>query len=441
FVTTHVNTDLSVIDNNLNATSYSLDSGRMILNARYRGNVRHIIDSTTGKLSGFLEGKLEVINGTCRYPARHLTFENLNVKAAFNTTDLNVTQLNTEVNGSPVFIKGKIQRLIPFLTAPNTRIYAKAEVYSPNLNLNASRGIPIRKRMARQTRQKARKQLITKIDRVLNRLETDISLTLDQFQFRHFNASAMKGQLQLTNKKLQINNLVMRAFQGNVNFTGQIDYLNDNPAHMNIFCRLRDTQIQQVFRAFDDFQQATITHQNIRGRWTSEGKIQASLKHDYTFVPGSFYGYLDFRLNDGVLLKFQPLKKIQRFIFKNRNFDEIHFAPLVSQFRFRGSEIEMDRMGIESTALTLFVGGVYSFQNKTNMFVQIPLSNLRKRRKDYALTIPQKHDGWSINLRAVDEGGDVKIKLDLGQRMRQRRQASSDSTTKSVYKTPLAINQ
>ncbi len=423
FITAHIDTDFSRLNDNINSSNFILENGKIYLDAQYRGGVIDVINPKTGDLSGLLTGKIRVENGSFRYLNRQLVFDQLNVKASFNEKDLLIQDITTRLNQSPLTVKGRIKKLIPFLTSSHVRLYADADIYSPNLNFNAIKIMPLKPKGSALSRKRARKQLIAKVDRIIDQLETDIDLRFDKFQYRHFKANQVSGKLNLTNKKMHIKSLAMNAFQGNFNFSGKVDYVQNNPAKLSVACALRNTNIQELFWAFDDFQQQTITHRNIRGLWNSEGKIEMNLRRDYTPIPGTFSGYLNFNLRNGELIGFKPIKGIQKFIFKSRNFDHIKFAPLTSQFRFKGREIEMDKMAIESTALTLFVGGTYSFGNQTDLFVQIPLRNLRKRDKDYELVrYDEEHTpGWTLNLRAKDEGEETKIRLDLGQRVRQRK--------------------
>jgi len=78
-----------------------------------------------------------------------------------------------------------------------------------------------------------------------------------------------------------------------------------------------------------------------------------------------------------------------------------------------GQEIEIKQMEIESNVMTLFVEGIYSFGNKTDLSIAIPLSNLNRRDSTYQLNPndPKKKKGSRIYLRAVDEKGQVNIKL------------------------------
>jgi hypothetical protein len=75
----------------------------------------------------------------------------------------------------------------------------------------------------------------------------------------------------------------------------------------------------------------------------------------------------------------------------------------------------------------MFVEGVYSMKGNTDMRIQVPLSNLKKRGDDY---IPQnlaegKKVGSSINLRGTPgKDGNIKFKLDLFNKFKKEKDES-----------------
>ncbi len=108
-------------------------------------------------------------------------------------------------------------------------------------------------------------------------------------------------------------------------------------------------------------------------------------------------------------------------IFKNRNLDDIQFAELKDSFELKGDEIYIHKMEIESSALTAFVEGIYSFGDNTNISIQVPLSNLKKRGDDYEVKNrgARRKAGASVYLRGKSDGnGGVKIGLDLFKKLR-----------------------
>ena len=152
-----------------------------------------------------------------------------------------------------------------------------------------------------------------------------------------------------------------------------------------------------------------------------EGKLTATVNAVLTLddegkaYPNSVASTIDFSLKNGALNNFEPVKKLQSVIFKNRNFDNIRFAELKDRLEIANQEIKINRMEIESNVLSMYVEGIYSMKGNTDMSIQIPLSNLKKRNADY---IPEnkgtdKKGGTSIFLRG-QPGADGTIQFKPG---------------------------
>jgi len=73
-------------------------------------------------------------------------------------------------------------------------------------------------------------------------------------------------------------------------------------------------------------------------------------------------------------------------------------------------------MEIESTVISMYVEGIYSMKGATDMSIQIPLRNLKKRKADY---IPEnsgidKKGGPSLFMRGrPGPDGNIQFKPDL----------------------------
>ena len=132
-------------------------------------------------------------------------------------------------------------------------------------------------------------------------------------------------------------------------------------------------------------------------------------------------GTIDFSLKNAALINFEPLKNIQKVIFKNRNLDYVEFADLQNTFTIEKENIYIPRMPIQSSAITLYIDGVYSFADRTDISIQVPLSSLTKGpQEDYKTINKAKAEkpGPSIYLRAKERDGQVKIGLDAFKKQR-----------------------
>ena len=107
---------------------------------------------------------------------------------------------------------------------------------------------------------------------------------------------------------------------------------------------------------------------------------------------------------------------IQKFVFKNRDFDNIQFAELKNKLTIKGTNITIPPMQIQSSVLSLYVEGLFTQDNKTDLSIRVPLSNLNKRDEEYIPKNKKKGEkiGTSIYLRGQrNNKEDVNFKLDL----------------------------
>lgn len=88
----------------------------------------------------------------------------------------------------------------------------------------------------------------------------------------------------------------------------------------------------------------------------------------------------------------------------------IRFDDIDTRFLLDGYDIDIERLHVNSSAISLFVEGTYSFKNNTDLGIQIPLSNLKARKEDFYHA--EQHSHGNIRLRAKDKDGKVAVSFD-----------------------------
>lgn len=192
---------------------------------------------------------------------------------------------------------------------------------------------------------------------------------------------------------------------------------SSGPYHTaNVTAAMNNVDVKRIFAAFENFGQDGIKGENLEGNLTAKVNTSVTINDAAGVLPSSAVGSVDFSLKNGALNNYEPIKKIQNFIFKKRDFDNIRFAELKDKLEIKGDEIKINRMEIQSSVLSLFVEGIYSKKGNTDISIQVPLSNLNKRAEDYN---PEnlgaaKSGGKSIFLRGrPGPDGKIGFKLDL----------------------------
>lgn len=187
-----------------------------------------------------------------------------------------------------------------------------------------------------------------------------------------------------------------------------------NIAQLN--AKLNNVDVSEILTAFENFGQDAITASNIDGKLTADIKSSIGITDAGKVLPETINSSIRFSLKNGTLKNFEPIKKIQDVAFKKRDFDNVRFAELKNTLTVKNREIHIDRMEIQSNVISLFVEGVYSTKGNTDISVQVPLSNLKKRKDDY---IPKNKGvdaktGTSIFLRGQPgQDGNIRFSLDL----------------------------
>jgi hypothetical protein len=80
---------------------------------------------------------------------------------------------------------------------------------------------------------------------------------------------------------------------------------------------------------------------------------------------------------------------LQKFIFKNSNLDYVEFAEIKNTFTIQKEDVYIPRMPIQSSAITMYIDGVYSFADRNDISIQVPISSLTKGPQDDYKTIDQ----------------------------------------------------
>jgi hypothetical protein len=203
---------------------------------------------------------------------------------------------------------------------------------------------------------------------------------------------------------------------GTFRLSGEVTGLEENEPVLNLQADLQNTDVRKAFRAFDDFGQSALRHQNLEGKLTADIKFQARANANYELDTNSLRGHFDLRLTDGALLDLSALDSIRNLLFARRDLSHIDFATLENTFQLNGQLLGMERMEVRSSALTFAVSGQYdlSTQRRTDMLLEIPMANLFRRDLNRAALeqIEKGLSGPNILLRLLpdDRGEGLRVK-------------------------------
>ena len=408
-----IKADSASIKGLLDPKRYVVKGGEAYIQIHYDGSLRNFYNAKTDQFNGKLTGRAYLENVALDYVPREVHLSKINGDVYFDEKDFLLPKLDFNDGHNALYVKGGVTNLIPYLFGSPRLLKASVNVNIPNWKMNWMEVFAAKKRQSGKYNRKKFK-LSDLLDNVIDQMEIEAKLQSNRLVYHNFSAQDLRGMITVKNNSVHLNNFSMKAFGGGFKLSGSINnpYTTEAP-RLEIEGSVTNADVHSVFYSFNNFGQKAVTHQNLKGKLYTEFKFGSNLKNDATLLPKTMKGEVKLNLVRGQINNFEPFLKMKRLIFKNRNLEQVRFAPIKNDLILKGEEIEIKEMEIESNVMTLFVEGIYSFGNKTDISIQIPLSNLSRRDSTYQLNPndPKKKKGSKIYLRAIDENGQVNIKL------------------------------
>ena len=419
--------EVKKLDEMLNSSSIGLQKGTVLANINYSGPVEYNSE-TFAKLNG----SLAFSNGQIIYKPRGVQINNLNGKIAFKNTNVFIQDLVFDVLNNKVVMNAEALGLVTLMNDDPNKVKIDYRVYSPKLNLGEFLFLFKTRETAKQKSSSTGSfnSFAAKLDNVLDKSRIDVQVIADKVLYRKFAATNFTSKISILQDEYSIQNVSMSGLGGSLQLNGAIKAIGNNKHSVTLSSDVKGVQVNQLLYAFDNFGQDGITSTELSGAFSGKVDVGLKMNSDAVIEPSSSNGKVSFSLKNGQLKNFEPLKKIQKFVFKNRDFETIEFAELKDNFIIKNGDITMQRMEIQSSVLTLFVEGIYSKKGGSDISVQIPLNNLKKRDDEY---VPEnigvdKTGGRSVFLRGrTGADGSIQFKLDVFKKYFKDAEAESTS--------------
>jgi hypothetical protein len=360
------------------------------------------------------------------YRPREIDLKNVNAAIHFKNSDVAVTDFRCSVAGNKVEMNGDAKNLLSLIKTNPGKISLNWNVYSPSLNLETFTTLLRKRNRVADVVTAAEKgkltMLASRIDNMLDQANIRLALKAGKVEYKRFTGHNVTASIDLSEDSYNLNRVNLQHGNGSMLITGLLRGVNEYYQEAKIRVNMDNVDVNKVFYAFDNFGQDAIKSQNIEGKLTSVVDVRMDIDRQLKRTPTNIEGFVDFSLKNGALVDFEPIQKLQNFLFKNRNFKDIRFAELKDRLELKDRDIKINRMEIQSTALSLFVEGIYSLKGNTDISIQVPLSNLKKRDENYQ---PKNigvdvEAGTSVFVRGQPgDDGNVKFKYDMFKKFRK----------------------
>lgn len=321
-------------------------------------------------------GYLKLSDAAFKIIGDTLNYKSFNGELRFENNLVKVEQLQGMLGKTDFKLKGSLRNLFAWLFGDNEPIGIDAVVESRNVYLDE---LFERKSKASGSEEPYK-------FRISPRLNLNIRAKVNQLNFRKFHANAISGVFDVSGGQLSAQQLNFNTMKGSVQMNGKAISNTEGKLLLSCKAKLKKVDINRLFFEFENFGQAVVKDDNIRGLVDADIDFEAIATSALSIDPSLVYSKVDLVINQGQLLRFEPLKALSKFIALNELMD-VKFSQLKNTIEIRNSKIIIPQMDIASSAISISASGVHSFDNIVEYHLRLLLSDLlakkaKKARKD-----------------------------------------------------------
>ncbi|MEL6863092.1 MAG: hypothetical protein AAFP19_01680 [Bacteroidota bacterium] len=330
--------------------------------------------------------------------------------------------VHSEALKRPILFSGKLDHLNALLFGDSTKevsteinIYGQQLIWQEFLTLFGDRD----KKVERNNNIDAMKATIIGM---INTFNPNIEVQIDRFLYSDKLAvDNFKTGVYLKNAHTLVLDKTGFNFQkGHMNLDGEVELFENQDTPFRFNLQTREFNLGGLLEGLDYLSIPVLEDMKKLNGWITMNLDLAGIiaANGNRLIPDATKGQLGFNLRDVEIVGLSPLDSIAEKLYMKKRFKEVRFAPLTDTLFIEGQNIEIPQMEIQSNALHLFLEGNYSFDEQTNLWISVPLKNLKITDRS---KIPDKI-GYArakdkVYLEAApDKNGKIRFKFHLTKR-------------------------
>jgi len=402
--------DISKLNGMTNEKILHFESGHAKANLRFQFD---IVDLYINKPR--ITGEVDIDNATFDYLPKSIHAEKTAVQLSFTEQALYIKKIAYKHKNNIIRIDGKIDNFLNLYYDAPEKMVVNWNIYCPSIDVKQFLGVlknsPTQKTVQKKIVKKKNVNFTNQLKSVIEKCTAVINLKADKITYGSLTATNTKATLQMLNSKLLLKNGTLQTSGGSIAFNGAIlpsgnQYIFSSNAQVN------RVDIASFLRSFNNFGIKSFSPKNIKGRLSSNANVTGLMSGKGDLIVNSMRGKLDFNVNQGALLNFEPIMKVGKFAFPFRDVENITFSDLSGSLNLRGEQVDIHKLTISSSVLNFDIDGIYSFGRGTNLALTVPLRNSKNdanlATKEERKAVRER--GIVLHLIAYDNEGKIKIK-------------------------------
>lgn len=361
-------------------------------------------------------GAVDIKQAHYTYKPKNITAKT-NIRLDFTEEALFIRDIKYQRDKNIVYLDGRIDNFLNLYYDAPEKMVAVINIKSPFFDMKKMMGtLAYRDKTVVKKKSNSASPLS-----ILNKAQVVVNLKLDKLQYVHLTATNARFVILLNNGQLFIKDGYIESSGGTISFNAKLIPLNGWQSFSSN-AKITAVDIPRFLTSFKNFGIKSFEPSNIRGNLSATAVMSGKMDQNGGLVDDSMKGDLKYDIKNGSLINFDPIVKVGKVAFPNRDVRHIVFNDLSGKIGISGHKVNVDYFKVSSNVLNFDVMGIYSFKRGTNLGMKIPL---RDPKNDYQIKDKAKRDelrykGVVLNLMVVD-GKDGKTKIKMGSYDKQKK--------------------
>ncbi len=404
----------------------------------YRGYLRDIKSKQALTQS---EGFIQLSD--VRFKNENILLEHVQSIIELRNDIVGINLLKGVFQGSAFNISGELNHFIPvLLRILNDRTYQLSKAYFVNLTIETG---SLNTQMIPLSGNNESNDSTAFLSRLVKCAAGVINLQTESFTHRKIALNQITCKANFSSERFYINSIKFNAWKGVLSASGSVDLSKEDVVVLESAIQAANIDIKEVFTAFENFDQQTLTDKQINGILNTSLTLKAYWINSI-FQPDKLQVLADVTIQKGELVGFKPLYALSRFV-KLNELEDIRFTKLNNQISIKNKTVFIPSTIINTNALNLEITGTHTFDNIIDYNVKLNLlqlmSNKFKNNNSFDPDAAEKDPSGLLNLylslKGPADNPTIKydkqsVKLVIKESMKQEQQSLKDALKKEFNK-------